>query len=75
MEISKIADLQAQESLDKAILLNAAFRYGMEREGICISFTIVKTAFMVWKGHLLQKDKRAGAQAPLMSMCARAWSG
>ena len=56
--------IQVQESLDKAILLNADFRYGMERGGICISFTIVKTAFMVWTGQFLQTGKMAGAQAP-----------
>ena len=43
--------IQVQESLDKVILLNAAFRYGMEKGGIYICFTIVKTAFMVWRGH------------------------
>ena len=48
----------------RAILLNAASRYGMEREGICISFTIVNAAFTVCRGHFLQVDKRAGSQEP-----------
>ena len=64
--------IQVQERLDKAILLNAAFRYGMER-GLLHFFHHGKNCIHVsGEGTFYRQVKGQGLKPPLMSMCALA---
>ena len=73
-DVQRILERQGQTFLkgpfrnvtECCILLNAAFSYDMEsaRGHLNLFYQCKKKSFMVWRGHFLQTDKRAGDHAP-----------